>query len=162
MTTTSIDSTTIALRLLAALLIGSIVGINRELHEKPAGLRTHALVALGSAVVVLACHQLGTTADHQADAVSRAIQGLVAGIGFLGGGVILRDAGGGRVQGLTTAAAIWVTALFGAACGIGAFQVVGFGVALMFAVLTVGGAIERLALRLFHRRSEEDRPTPRE
>jgi putative Mg2+ transporter-C (MgtC) family protein len=159
---TAIDSTEIALRLVAAVLIGSVVGINRELHEKPAGVRTHALVALGSAVVVIACRQLGTTPDHQADAMSRAIQGLVAGIGFLGGGVILRDPGGGRVQGLTTAAAIWVTALFGAACGVGAFQVVGFGVALMFVILTVGGPIERLALRIFHRRSVGSPPTSRD
>lgn len=148
----------IALRLVAAVLIGSVVGINRELHEKPAGVRTHALVALGSAVVVLACSQLGTTADHQADAVSRVVQGLVAGIGFLGGGVILRDPGGGQVQGLTTAAAIWVTALFGAACGIGAFHTVGIGLVLMFVVLTVGGTVERLALRFFHRPPEQDRP----
>ena len=87
---------------------------------------------------------------------------MVAGIGFLGGGVILRDPGRGRVQGLTTAAAIWVTALFGAACGIGAFQAVGFGVVLMFVVLTVGGPIERLALRFFLRGSDGSPPTSRD
>jgi putative Mg2+ transporter-C (MgtC) family protein len=150
------DVTDIAMRSLAAVVVGAMVGINRLIHEKPAGVRTYALVALGAAALVIAADELGTTPDHRADAISRVIQGLVAGIGFLGAGVILRDPRRGRVEGLTTAAAIWVTALFGTACGIGAFRTVGVGVALMFIVLTTGARIEAIAARLFGRPSDPD------
>ena len=135
-------------RLSVAVLIGASVGINRDLNQKPAGLRTHALVALGAALAVAACESLARDDPHRADVVSRVMQGILTGIGFLGAGVILRDPGDLRVHGLTTAAAIWVTALFGAACGIGAYRYVALAALLMFVVLLVGGPIERLAHRL--------------
>src|SRR5438046_2313006 len=91
-------------RLLIAVLFGALIGINRDLHGKPAGLRTHSLVALGAALAVLASARLAGSGDHQADVVSRVAQGVLTGVGFLGAGGILRDPGDGRVHGLTTAA----------------------------------------------------------
>jgi putative Mg2+ transporter-C (MgtC) family protein len=144
----------ISARLLVAVLFGVLIGINRDLHGKPAGLRTHALVALGAAVVVLAAERLAGS-DRQADVISRVAQGVITGVGFLGAGVILRDPGDGRVHGLTTAAAIWVTALFGVASGAGAFREVGLGFVLVLLVLSVGGPIERLVRRVFHHPSAD-------
>ncbi len=137
------------LRLGLAMVIGSLIGLNRDLHGKPAGLRTNALVALGSALIVIAGGQLQGTVDfHASDAQSRAIQGLITGIGFLGAGVILRKTGEDRVTGLTTAAAVWVAALFGAACGAGAFGPVLIAFALVLLVLIFGGQVEHRLHRL--------------
>jgi putative Mg2+ transporter-C (MgtC) family protein len=130
-------------RLAAAVFLGAVIGINRELHDKPAGLRTHALVGLGSALAVVSVAALGANAEHSVDAVSRVVQGIVTGIGFLGGGVILRHPSDSRVQGLTTAATIWLTALFGVACGTGAFREVVVGAVLVFLVLMIGGPLEK-------------------
>jgi putative Mg2+ transporter-C (MgtC) family protein len=135
-------------RLIVAVLFGVVVGLNRELHGKPAGVRTHALVALGAALVVLASERLAGP-DQEAAVISRVAQGVITGVGFLGAGVILRDPGEGRVHGLTTAAAIWVTALFGVASGAGAFREVALGFVLVLLVLWVGGPIEDLARRVF-------------
>ena len=134
----------LVLRLSLATLLGSLIGLNRDLHGKPAGLRTHALVALGSALIVFVSGQLpGAEGSHAADAQSRAIQGLITGIGFLGAGVILHSVNEKRVHDLTTAAAVWVAALFGAACGAGAFEPVLVACALLAIVLMFGGRIER-------------------
>jgi len=92
-----------ALRLGAALLVGALFGLNRELHGKPAGLRTHALVTLGAATATALI--LRTVDGHfitDANAVSRVVQGILTGVGFLGAGVILRDPAG-HVTGVTTA-----------------------------------------------------------
>jgi len=142
-------------RLLIAVLFGALIGINRDLHGKPAGLRTHSLVALGAALAVLASARLAGSGDHQADVVSRVAQGVLTGVGFLGAGVILRDPGDGRVHGLTTAAAVWVTALFGVASGAGAYREVGAGFVLVLFVLWFGGPIERLVRRVFHEPTAE-------
>jgi putative Mg2+ transporter-C (MgtC) family protein len=136
--------------MLVAVVFGALIGINRDLHGKPAGVRTHSLVALGSALAVLASTRLTGSGDHAADVVSRVVQGVLTGVGFLGAGVILRDPGNGRVHGLTTAAAIWVTALFGVASGAGAYREVGVGSVLVLLVLSVGGPIERVVRRVFH------------
>jgi len=82
-------------------------------------------------------------------------QGVLTGVGFLGAGVILRDPGDGRVHGLTTAAAVWVTALFGVASGAGAYREVGAGFVLVLLVLWFGGPIERLVRRVFHEPTAE-------
>src|SRR3989454_4593634 len=74
-------------RLLIAVLCGALIGINRDLHGKPAGLRTHSLVALGAALAVLASARLAGSGDHQADVVSRVAQGVLTGVGFLGASV---------------------------------------------------------------------------
>jgi putative Mg2+ transporter-C (MgtC) family protein len=132
--------TDVMLRLLAATAAGSIIGVNRELTQKPAGLRTHALVALGSALVVVTALQLDRT---HADATSRVIQGVIAGIGFIGGGVILH-VDGRSVKGLTTAATIWVAAALGISCGTGQWRVAGMTAAIALMVLVLGDPLEDL------------------
>src|SRR5687767_13119237 len=91
----------VLMRLGAAVAVGALIGLDRELRGKPAGLRTVALVALGSAVFVLTALDLG--GDNPADSASRAIQGIVTGIGFLGAGTIIRGQTEESVRGLTTA-----------------------------------------------------------
>lgn len=142
------DLLDICLRLLLATGIGAVIGLNRDLHGKPAGLRTHALVALGSALIVLVAGRLpGALESHAADAQSRVIQGLITGIGFLGAGVILHRPADNRVQGLTTAAAVWIAALIGAACGAGVFLPVLVAALLLALVLAFGGDFERAVHR---------------
>ena len=150
-------STTIAvkemiLRLSAAALVGGVLGLNRELKGKPAGLRTHALVTLGAAVATLSCVQTSAiTLTPDTNALSRIIQGILTGIGFLGAGVIIHDASGHSVHGLTTAATIWVAASLGIACGIGQWAEVLVGMSLIFLVLIFGGPVERWASRIAKR-----------
>jgi putative Mg2+ transporter-C (MgtC) family protein len=119
----------ILLRMLAAVLLGFLVGMQREKAGKPAGVRTHMLVSLGTAIVVLACSGMGM----QYDAQSRVIQGIVTGIGFIGAGSILKLNEERDIQGLTTAAGLWLTAAIGIACGVGTL-----GIALIASVITVG------------------------
>jgi len=142
-----------ALRLVAALAVGALFGLNRELHGKPAGLRTHALVSLGAAaaaILILRAPDGRLTADP--NAISRVIQGILTGVGFLGAGVILRDPAG-HVTGLTTAATIWVCAVLGLVCGLGYWVVLGVTVLLTTLTLLLGRPLERLAEKLFHRHS---------
>jgi len=129
----------ILLRLLAAFICGAAIGLNREFHRKPAGFRTFALVSLGSAIVVLSMQQ-----SAGPDAVSRAVQGIVTGIGFLGAGVIFRRETPHKVSGLTTAAAIWLTAGLGTAAGLGQYVLVIASTALSLLLLLLGGRFERL------------------
>ncbi len=142
--TVDLNAEAIAIRIGAALLAGAIIGIDRELKNKPAGLRTHALVAIGAAVVVLAT--IGA-AEGDRDAVSRAIQGIITGIGFLGAGVIMQFEAERRVEGLTTAASIWVAAGVGLACGAGLVELVLIAVAATLLVLVGGELVENLAAR---------------
>ena len=107
--------TRILTRLLLAALLGGVLGYEREQRGKAAGIRTHMLVAMGAALFVLV-PQLGGMAAAD---VSRVIQGLVTGIGFLGAGAIIKHRDEEDVQGLTTAAGIWMTAAIGVACGLG-------------------------------------------
>lgn len=121
--------THVLIRLLAATILGAIIGLQREKAGKPAGLRTHMLVTLGTAVFVLACSGVGMGED----ALSRVIQGIVTGIGFIGAGSILKLDRERDIQGLTTAAGVWMTAAVGVAVGLGSL-----GVALLSTVFTVG------------------------
>lgn len=109
-------------RLGFALLLGAVIGWEREIRDKPAGFRTHILVCLGSALFVLVPIQIGA-AQESADALSRVIQGITVGVGFLGAGEILRESqpqsGELKVRGLTSAAAIWISAALGVAAGCG-------------------------------------------
>src|SRR6476661_1436248 len=131
------DTFDIALRLSAASVVGVVLGLNRDLHGKPTGVRTLGILCLGSAVAVLSIHAVtGTDA-------SRVIQGIVTGVGFLGAGVIVRSEKGHHVQGLTTAACVWVTACMGAACAVAQWQIVVIGVVLVFVVLAFGGPFEK-------------------
>jgi putative Mg2+ transporter-C (MgtC) family protein len=144
----------IAMRLLAAALIGGGLGLNRELKEKPAGLRTHALVSLGSALIVVTSLQLvpagpGGAPTGDAGAVTRVVQGIMTGIGFLGGGVILRGNGpdGAGVRNLTTAATIWIAAALGIACGAGRWVTAILALAITLVVLIAGRYVERFIHR---------------
>ena len=107
--------TRILVRLLLAALLGGLLGYEREYQGKAAGIRTHMLVAMGAALFVLVPQQAGM----QAADLSRVIQGLVAGIGFLGAGAIVKNRSEESIQGLTTAAGVWMTAAIGVACGLG-------------------------------------------
>ena len=142
----------IGVRLGAALILGSALGLNRDLHGKPAGLRTHALVSLGAAVAAIVSLGIpGETKSMDANAISRVLQGILTGIGFLGAGVILRDPNG-HVTGLTTAATIWICAALGVACGLGHWPVVGIAIGLTAIVLVFGKPVEHLAERLVKRK----------
>ncbi len=136
------------LRLVVAVVIGIAIaiGFNRELRGKPLGMRTLALVALGSAIA-------GTTAIRYADlaaypdalarVVQGTLQGVLAGIGFIGAGVVIRDRRSATVHGLTTAATVWVTAALGIACALAAWTVIASGAILTLLVLFGLGWIER-------------------
>ena len=152
----------ILLRLGSATLAGAVLGLNRELRGKPAGLRTNALVSLGSALLILASLGIATESDAalQANVVSRAIQGIITGIGFLGAGVILRDTGGTQVHGITTAATIWLTATLGVLSGVGMWQVALLGTGLTLVILIVGTPLERFLHRKFPKLSEHNRDVP--
>lgn len=142
----------IFLRLFVATLIGTVLGLNREIHGKPAGMRTHALVSLGAALITLISLELVTN-GKQVDnaAVLRTIQGIMAGIGFLGGGVILRDDSHQSVHGLTTAASVWVVASLGIACGAGQWLTALLALALTLTVLVFLGRIEKRCIGWFTR-----------
>lgn len=107
--------TRILVRLLLAALLGGVIGYEREHHGKTAGLRTHMLVAMGAALFVLVPQQGGMELGD----LSRVLQGVIAGIGFLGAGAIIKSSTRKDVKGLTTAASIWTTAAIGVACGLG-------------------------------------------
>lgn len=107
--------TQLTVRLVMAALLGGFIGYERERSGKAAGTRTHMLVAIGSALFLVIPQQLGMTLDSMA----RVLQGLIAGIGFLGAGAILKDQHEHEILGLTTAAALWMTAAIGCTCGLG-------------------------------------------
>lgn len=142
----------VIVRLGSALVLGSVLGLNRELHGKPAGLRTHALVALGAAIATLvALESPNRSAAVDANVIGRIIQGILTGIGFLGAGVILRDPNG-HITGLTTAATIWICAVLGIVCGLGYWSILAISLVLVAIILLFGRPAERLAERLFKRR----------
>jgi putative Mg2+ transporter-C (MgtC) family protein len=141
--------TEILFRLGAATLIGCALGLNREIRRKPAGMRTHALVALGTALVTLTGISLAAhDGEFDSNSVSRVIQGIVAGIGFLGGGTILKSDSGEQISGLTTAASLWVVACLGIACGVGLWRMALVALGLALLVLIAGEAVERVLHRL--------------
>jgi len=129
----------VLLRIVTAAILGAIVGLQRERSGKPAGLRTHMLVSLGTAVVVLACSGSGMSLDG----LSRVIQGLVTGIGFVGAGSILKLSEQREIKGLTTAAGVWMTAAIGVAVGLGALGLAVLGTMLTVLVLALEGFEER-------------------
>lgn len=107
--------TRITLRLLVAAMLGGLLGYERERQGKSAGVRTHMLVAIGAALFVLIPQQAGASSAD----LSRVLQGLIAGVGFLGAGAIIMGTKDVETRGLTTAAGIWVTAAIGMAAGMG-------------------------------------------
>ena len=121
--------------MLVSLACGTVLGWERQSDKKPAGLRTHALVCIGSTLFVLtARHAVGLLGSHTFDP-SRIIHGVATGIGFLGAGTILRHEG--TVIGITTAATIWVVAAVGVAAGLGAYGLAGIATVLALIVLRV-------------------------
>ena len=138
------DSTrlyTVLIRVIAATFLGALVGFQRERAGKPAGLRTHILVCLGTAVVVLACS--GSGMDMAGE--SRVIQGIVTGIGFIGAGSILKVSEERDIRGLTTAAGLWLTAAIGVACGLGTLGIAVIASVLALVVLALEGLQARIA-----------------
>jgi putative Mg2+ transporter-C (MgtC) family protein len=122
-----------------ALIIGAGIGLQRQVAHKAAGLRTHMLVALGTALLLVSASDAGLASAD----VSRIVQGIITGIGFLGGGAILKLTDQQEIRGLTTAAGIWLTAAASAAAGLG--QTVAALIGLVFAliVLVVMGRLDR-------------------
>lgn len=140
------DWLTILFRLCIALLSGAVIGLERQLRNKSAGLRTHMLVSLGAAIFTLI--PLSTVElQPSADSLSRVIQGIAAGVGFLGAGEILhessKDSQRPEVHGLTSAAAVWVSASLGVTAGCGLWQLALMGALLTFIVLNVFKRLER-------------------
>lgn len=109
------EITRISVRLLMAAVLGGILGFEREQRGKAAGIRTHMLVAIGAALFVLIPQEAGIS-DAE---LSRVVQGVIAGIGFLGAGAIIKGSDEKHLKGLTTAAGIWLTAAIGVAAGLG-------------------------------------------
>lgn len=143
------DHLEIFVRLLIAMTIGCVIGIDRNLRGKPTGMKTLGLVALGAALATMASMNFSMEQNgYSHDAVSRAIQGVITGIGFLGAGVIVHARDSEKVRGLTTAASIWVTAAVGIVCGTGWWKVALMSTVLILLLFTVGRRIEH---RLHHR-----------
>jgi len=129
----------VAGRLMVSLVLGGLLGYERERAGKAAGLRTHILVALGATLFVLGPIEAGMAVAD----LSRVIQGIVAGIGFLGAGAILKLVQHERVEGLTTAANIWFTAAIGTAVGSGHLWLPILGTTMALVVLVLLGYVER-------------------
>ncbi len=147
------------LRLVVATVVGMAVGLNRELHGKPIGMRTLGLVSLGAALVSVVTVNHPLIAGHP-DALSRVIQGIIqgvmAGIGFIGAGAILRRKDDNEVHNLTTAATVWVTAALGIACALAEWAIVLTGTVLALLLLTVMRFVEARLVALRDRRRGED------
>ncbi|WP_333338847.1 MgtC/SapB family protein [Microcoleus sp. BROC3] len=140
------DWQTVTFRLTAALLVGFAIGMNRQQPGRPAGLRTFMIVSLGAAIFVMIPLQMdGDSTFSSSNALSRTIQGVATGVGFLGGGIILQQTqypvGKAEVKGLTSAATIWLAAGLGAAAGCGLWVMSLIGT--LFALLVLSG-VKRL------------------
>lgn len=133
------EITRVLTRLLLAALLGGALGYEREQKGKAAGLRTHMLVSMGAALLVLAPEQTGM----QVADMSRVIQGVVTGVGFLGAGAIIKRQSEKQVEGLTTAAGIWMTAAIGVACGMGRESTAVLATVLTLLILSVLPRVER-------------------
>lgn len=141
----------VIIRLVAAAILGAVIGIDRERAGKAAGFRTHILVTLGTCVFVLA----GSGYGMSSDGLSRIIQGIVTGIGFIGAGSILKLNEEQQVQGLTTSAGIWMTAAIGVAVGLGSL-----GLAILATILTF--IILSLAVPIENRLDKDQKPRAQE
>jgi len=151
-----LDWTEIILRLGVATLAGGLIGLNRDLHGKPIGLKT--LVSLATAMLLVMVHS--DDIKIVSDAGSRVIQGILTGIGFLGAGVIVHAARHFRVRGLTSAACTWLAACIGIVCGLGQWRLVTVALVITFAILTIGGRIERWLHGKFGGEDETALPPP--
>ncbi|MGO4704166.1 MgtC/SapB family protein [Microvirga sp. 2MCAF38] len=143
----------ILLRLGAATLAGMVIGLNRDRHNKPIGMRTLGLVSLSAATVVLSGTVFGELQFEQ-DAVSRVIQGILTGVGFLGAGAIMRGRDGFEVHGLTTAATVWIAAALGVTSALGAWFITATGSVIALCLLSMGKPVERSLIRLLDSSNE--------
>jgi putative Mg2+ transporter-C (MgtC) family protein len=134
-------------RLGLAAALGGVIGLQRERAGKAAGTRTHMMVSLGAALFVLVPSMAGLESGD----LSRVIQGIAAGMGFLGGGTIIKGADERDIEGLTSAATIWFTGAIGIAAGVGQGWIAVLGVASAWVVLSVGKVLDRWARRETHR-----------
>ncbi|MCX7056008.1 MAG: MgtC/SapB family protein [Proteobacteria bacterium] len=157
MDTSALTFGDIVLRLLCAVACGGVIGLNRDLHHKGAGLRTFGLVALATAGVAIGALTAGSA---HPDDFGRVMQGVLTGVGFLGAGVILRRPDSGRVTGLTTAAAIWFVAGVALLCGLGQFLLVGLLVGMALLLLLFGRGVERLTERWLGAAVEDEDASP--
>jgi putative Mg2+ transporter-C (MgtC) family protein len=142
---TNLPLVDVVTRLGLATLVGMIIGLEREWRQKPAGLRTHMLVSLASAAFTIITFELFQASlemapDSKGDPV-RVIEGVIAGVAFLGAGTIIQ--GRGEVKGLTTGASIWLAGATGLACGGGYYVIAGITVGLAVVILAVLGLLER-------------------
>jgi putative Mg2+ transporter-C (MgtC) family protein len=135
----NVEIARLTVRLLFAVILGGVLGIQRTEAGKAAGMRTYMLVTLGAALVVLLPQLAGMSSAD----LSRIIQGIVTGIGFIGGGVILKMSEEHKIVGVTTAASIWLTATIGIAAGTGRLSLAVVGTILGFVILMILGPLER-------------------
>jgi putative Mg2+ transporter-C (MgtC) family protein len=147
------ELTRVTVRLLLAAFLGGLLGFERETARKHAGLRTHMLVSVGAALFVLVAERSGI---EPAD-LSRVIQGVIAGVGFLCAGAILKSASEDQVRGLTTSAGLWMTAAIGVAAGLGRDGLAVLCTLLTWCILEMEGPLRR-----WLHRSEADPGSPRE
>lgn len=132
------------LRLVAAAALGSLIGLERELRKRPAGLRTHMLVSLGAAAFLLVGYEIlfSTAAGDPSARIdpTRIVEGVITGIGFLGAGSIIQSRG--SIQGITTGAAIWIAGAIGVACATGNFILAGLVTGIALVIVVVLGFFE--------------------
>ena len=148
-----LDWSEIMLRLGVATLAGGLIGLNRDLHGKPIGLKTLGLVGLATALAVILVEPSADPAKIS-DATSRVMQGILTGIGFLGAGVIVRAEHPSRVRGLTSAACAWFAACVGIACGVGQWRIVLVALMIAFALLIGGRRVENWLHRMLGGRDD--------
>ena len=154
-----LDWPEIVLRLGVATAAGGLIGLNRDLHGKPIGLKTLGLVGLATAMVVMLADPSGDPTKIS-DTASRVIQGILTGIGFLGAGVIVRAEHDFRVRGLTSAACTWFAACVGIACGIGQWRIVVVALVIAFTLLIFGHRLEHWLHRMLSGKDEPAQKPP--
>jgi putative Mg2+ transporter-C (MgtC) family protein len=139
----------IYVRLAVAVLMGGVLGIDRDLHHKPAGIRVLSLVSIGACAITMA--SIRSFVGWQtvpSNGILPTIQGVLSGIGFLGAGVILRTTGRDEVHGLTTAASIWVSAILGMTCGLGQIALSIGAFVASWCILVLGRYVEDRVLNM--------------
>lgn len=139
--------TIVLIRLITAAAAGAMIGYERQLHHKSAGLRTHILVALGACLFLIT----GSLLPMTPEGVSRVIQGIATGIGFIGAGAIIKLSTDYHIRGLTTSASIWITAAIGVTIGLG---MIGIGLIVAVIALVVLTVLRRLEIK------DDDTPVP--
>ena len=148
----------IIFRLCSAVVVGCVIGLDRNLHGKPTGIKTLGLVALGASLTTMASTDFSFAQNTiDTSAVSRAIQGVITGVGFLGAGVIIHDRNTDRVRGLTTAASIWVTAAMGIVCGLGLWQIASVALVIVLLLFFIGRPLEKAIHKRWLEKSAEEK-----